>query len=67
MDARRSFCLVSREDDFDVLASDSEGRIVSTDIPYIAPANDNSRVKDGLLLGCWGALFRRLIALHGLG
>jgi hypothetical protein len=66
MDARRSFCLVSREDDSDVLASDSEGGIVSTDIPYIAPANDNSRVKDTLSVRL-RALLRRLIAMHGLG
>jgi hypothetical protein len=66
MDTRRSFCLVSREDDFDVLASDSQGGIVSTDIPYIAPSNDNSRVKDTSSARLW-ALLRRLIATHGLG
>jgi hypothetical protein len=66
MDTRRSFYLASREDDFDVPAPGAEGRIDSTDIPYVAPANDNSRVKDRLSARC-GALLRRLIAMHGLG
>ena len=34
-----------------------------TDIPYVMPANDNTRTKDRLSARC-GALLRRLITLH---
>jgi hypothetical protein len=63
MDRRRSFYLASRQDDFDVPAPDEAP--VDLTIPYIVPANDNVRTKDRLSTRC-GALFRRLIALHGL-
>jgi hypothetical protein len=65
MDARRSYYLAPREDDLEVPASGGAGRIDCTDIPYIAPANDDSRVKDGLSARS-RALLRRLIALHSL-
>jgi hypothetical protein len=59
MDARRSFYLASRQDDFDVPAPD-EASVDLIDIPYIIPANDNVRTKDRSSTRC-GAL---LIALH---
>jgi hypothetical protein len=61
MDTRRSFYLASRADDYDDAIAGGEGRIDLTDIPYIAPANDNSRVKDKLSIRC-GTLLHRLIA-----
>jgi hypothetical protein len=64
MDARRSFYLAARQDDFDVPAPDEAG-VDLTDIPYVTPANDNARNKGGLSTRC-GALLRRLIALHSL-
>ena len=42
MDRRRSFYLASRQDDFDVPAPD-EGSVNFTDVPFVTPANDNSR------------------------
>jgi hypothetical protein len=63
MDARRSFYLASREDDFAEPAADAS-RLDFSDIPFIMPANDNLRTKDR-----WsarrGSLLRRLFALHG--
>ena len=56
MDARRSFYLASRQDDFAESAAD---------IPYVMPANDNVRTKDRLSARC-RTLLRRLIALYGL-
>jgi hypothetical protein len=64
MDRRRSFYFASRQDDFDVPAPDAPP-VDLTDIPCIIPANDNVRSKDRLSAR-WGALLRRLIALHGL-
>ena len=64
MDTRRSFYLAARQDDFDVRAPD-EDWVDFTDIPYVVPANDNTRTKDRLSARC-AALFRRLIALHPL-
>jgi hypothetical protein len=64
MDTRRSFYLAARQDDFDVPAPD-EARVDLTDIPYVTPANDNTRTKDRLSTRC-GALLRRLIGLHSL-
>jgi hypothetical protein len=58
MDRRRSFYLASREDDFYVPAPD-EDSVKLTDAPFVTPANDNFRVKDGLSARC-RALFRRL-------
>lgn len=62
MDTRRSFYLASRQDDFDLPASD-EGWGYFADIPYVMPANDNVRIRERLSTRC-GALLRRLIALH---
>jgi hypothetical protein len=63
MDARRSFYLASREDDFAEPAPDAS-RLDFSDIPFITPANDNLRTQDR-----WsarrGSLLRRLFALHG--
>ena len=63
METRRSFYLAARQDDFDVRAPD-EDWVDFTDIPYVVPANDNTRTKDRL--SRCGALLRRLIALHPL-
>jgi hypothetical protein len=62
MDARRSFYLASRRDDFVEPASDASS-LDCNDIPYITAANDNFRVKDRLSGRC-GDLLRRLIGLH---
>jgi hypothetical protein len=62
MDARRSFYLASRRDDFVEPAPDAS-RLDCSDIPYITAANDNFRVKDRLSGRC-GDLLRRLIGLH---
>jgi hypothetical protein len=43
----------------------AEGRLDFNDIPFIMPANDNSRTKDCLSARC-GSLLRRLTALHSL-
>jgi hypothetical protein len=63
MDARRSFYLASREDDFAGPAADAS-RLDFSDIPFIMPANDNLRTKDGWSVRR-GSLLRRLFALHG--
>jgi hypothetical protein len=47
--------------DFDVPAA---GWIDFSDIPCVAPANDNMRTKDRLSARC-GDLLLRLIAMHG--
>jgi len=65
MDARRSFYLASREDDFAEPAADAS-RLDFNDIPLITPVNDNVRTKDRLSARC-GSLLRRLLALHSLG
>jgi len=62
MDARRSFCLVSKEDDF---AEPAASRLDFSDIHFIRPANDNLRTKDRLSARC-ASLLRRLFALHSL-
>jgi hypothetical protein len=64
MDARRSFYLASRQDDFDIPAQDDAGWVDFTDIPYVTPANDNIPTKNRLSARV-GALLRRLIALRG--
>jgi hypothetical protein len=61
MDARQSFYLASRRDDFAELVPPSP--LDSGDIPYIEAANDNLRVKETLRARC-EALLRRLLALH---
>ena len=65
MDTRRSFYFAPRQDDFVEPVSDANW-VDSTDVPYVTPANDNLRVKDGLSARC-GGLLRRLLALHSLG
>ena len=62
MDTRRSYYLASKQDDFTEPASE-EDLVDFTDVPYVIPANDNTRIKDRLSARC-GALLRRLIALH---
>jgi hypothetical protein len=44
MDARRSFYLASRQNDFTEPAADAS-RLDFNDIPFIMPANDNLRPK----------------------
>ena len=64
MDARQSFYLAAGRDDLAELPPGAN-RIVC-DIPYVAAANDNVRVKDRLSARC-RALLRRLIGLHSCG
>jgi hypothetical protein len=64
MATSRSYYLNSRRDDFAEPEADA-GRVDIIDIPYVMPANDNSRSKDRLSALC-GILLRRLIALHSL-
>jgi hypothetical protein len=64
MATNRSYCLNSRQDDFAKLDADA-GTVDVVDIPYVMPANDNSRTKDRLSARC-GILLRRLFALHSL-
>ena len=63
MDARRSFYLASRQDDFDLPAQGNEDWVDFTNIPYVTPANDNAPTKNGLS-GRVGAVLRRLGALR---
>jgi hypothetical protein len=62
MDTRHSYYLHRRQDDFAELAADTS-RLDFNDIPFIVPANDNLRTKEGLSAGC-GNLLRRLITLQ---
>jgi hypothetical protein len=62
MDTRRSYYLAARQDDFDVRAPD-EDLTDFTDVPYVIPANDNTRTKDRPSARC-APLLRRLFALH---
>jgi hypothetical protein len=64
MDARQSFYLAPGRDDLAKLPPGAS-RLVC-DIPYVAAANDNVRVKDRLSARC-RALLRRLIGLHSCG
>jgi len=64
MDTRRSYYLHSRQGDFAELAADAS-RLDYHDIPFVMPANDNSRTKDSLSARC-GSLLCCLIALHSL-
>jgi hypothetical protein len=64
MATNRSYYLNSRHDDFAEPDADT-GEVNINDIPYVMPANDNSRSKDRLSARC-GILLRRLIALHSL-
>ena len=62
MDTHRSYYLRYKQDDFAEPAADSS-LLNFNDIPFIMPANDNSRTKDRLSARC-GNLLRRFIALH---
>ena len=62
MATSRSYYLNSRQDDF-AEPEAGAGGVDIIDIPYVMPANDNSRSKDRLSARC-GLLLRRLIALH---
>jgi hypothetical protein len=64
MDTRRSFFLVTKEDDFAEPAADSS-RLDLEDIPFTIPANDNLRTKDSFSARR-GTLLGRLLALHSL-
>jgi hypothetical protein len=64
MAASRSYYLNSRQDDFAEPHAD-KGAVNINAIPYVMPANDNSRTKDRLSTRC-AILIRRLIALHSL-
>ena len=62
MDARRSFYLNSRQNDFaDPSAGLSRSDLVDTDIPFVIPANDNVPAKGWLAANC-RTLFLKLIA-----
>jgi hypothetical protein len=62
MDTRRSFYLVSKEDDF---VEPANSRLDFSDVPLNRPANDNLRTKDRLSARC-ASLLRRLFAPHSL-
>jgi hypothetical protein len=62
MDTRRSFYLVSKEDDF---AEPAKKRLDFSDVPLNRPANDNLRTKDRLSARC-ASLLRSLFAPQGL-
>jgi hypothetical protein len=64
MATSRSYYLNSRQDDFAESAADT-GTVDVIDIPYVMPANDNSRTEDRLSARC-GILLRHLFALHSL-
>jgi len=55
MDARRSYMLAHKQDDFAEAPKDAH-RSGSYEILYVAPANDNARAS--LSVRCWN-LFRR--------
>jgi hypothetical protein len=63
MDTRHSYYLHRRQDDFAELAADAS-RLDFNDTPFIVPANDNLRTKEGLSASC-GSLLRRLITPQG--
>ena len=60
MDTRRSYYLAHRQDDFAEAPADAR-RLVSYEILYATPANDNSLTKARLSVRC--RRFFRLIAL----
>ena len=64
MDARRSYYLQSNKDDFSELEGETH-QFDTSDVPYVYPANDNAPTKVRLAAR-FGALLRRLIALHRL-
>ena len=61
MAASRSYYLNYRHDDFAEIDADAGSRVDVVDIPYVMPANDNSRTKDRLSARC-GILLCRLVA-----
>jgi len=64
MDARRSFYLNSRQNDFaDLSAGMPRSDIADTDIPYVMSANDNVPAKGWRSAICRN-LFSRLIAMR---
>jgi hypothetical protein len=63
MDARRSYTLAYKQDDFDEALRDT-CRPGSYEILYVAPANDNAKTRVRLSVRCRN-LFRRLAAVHG--
>jgi len=65
VDARRSYYLACRQDDFAEAPADLR-TLESYEILYVAPANDNSLDQSGLSVRCWN-LFRRLVAIAWLG
>jgi hypothetical protein len=64
MDARRSFYLNSRRDDFTDLSGEMQ-RSDPVDVCHVSPANDNTPVRVRLAAHC-RALLVRLIAMHRL-
>jgi hypothetical protein len=56
MDARRSFYLASRQNDYDSPSAEADW-VDSNDIPCVLPANDNKATKDCLSTRC-AALLR---------
>jgi hypothetical protein len=62
MDARRSFYLNSKQDDFTDLSAEMR-RPDPVDIPYVISANDNVPARVRLSARC-RALLLRLIAMH---
>ena len=60
MDARRSYYLACRQDDFAEAPAETL-TLESYEILYAAPANDNSPSKSRLSARCW-KLFRSMIA-----
>jgi hypothetical protein len=64
MDTRRSFYLVSKQNDFAEPGVDAS-RSDCSDIPFVMPANDNVWTRERLSSRC-GALLRRLMGLHNL-
>jgi len=64
MDARRSFYLNSKQDDFTDLSAEMR-RPGPADIPYVISANDNMPASVRLSARCRSMLLR-LIAMHSL-
>jgi len=60
MDARRSYMLAHKQDDFAEAPKDAH-RSGSYEILYVAPANDNAKSKPGPAVQCWDS-FRWLVA-----
>ena len=61
MDARRSFYFAPGQDELAEAALDANC-LDWDDIPFVAPANDNFRIKNRL---SWGASLPRLMRLFG--